>query len=144
MKKLLLIAAVVGLIVVPSIVLARNGADDQQPEDNKVTPATQAEDMETTQDAVQTAGDVTEEQAVEIAKKERSGQTVRKVEIETEDGAKIYSVRFTDDSRVDIRASDGQIVRTETDTSGGSSSDDTSPDDSSGSGTSGRDHPEDN
>lgn len=141
MKKLLLIAAVIGLIAIPSLVIALNNNDDNNQAETSQENSQPAEDQSTETQAQpeETTGDITEQQAIEIAQAERPGQTVRKVEIETEDGAKIYSVRFTDDSRVDVRASDGQIVRNESGNSSGS-------DDGSGSGSdsSGRDHPEDN
>lgn len=55
--------------------------------------------------------DVSIQEAIAIAKEQRPGSQLRKVEIELEDGVVVYSVRFTDDSRVDVRASDGEIQR---------------------------------
>lgn len=48
--------------------------------------------------------------AVAIAKKERPGVQVEKVEIEFEDGVLVYSVRFVDDGRVDIDANNGSVI----------------------------------
>jgi uncharacterized membrane protein YkoI len=64
-------------------------------------------------------------------------KTITKIELETENGVVVYSVRFSDDSRVDVSASDGSIVRSRngsTDTrSDDDSSDSSSDDDNSGS-----------
>lgn len=49
--------------------------------------------------------------AINKAKAQRPGSTVEKVEIEVEDDKVVYSVRFTDDSRVDIDASSGDVAR---------------------------------
>lgn len=59
------------------------------------------------------ASDIGEAAAKTIANGRLSGKTIEKVEIETEEGVKVYSVRYTDDSRVDVRATDGAIVRVE-------------------------------
>jgi uncharacterized membrane protein YkoI len=59
------------------------------------------------------ASDIGEAAAKTIANGRLSGKTIEKVEIETEEGVKVYSVRYTDDSRVDVRASDGAILRVE-------------------------------
>jgi uncharacterized membrane protein YkoI len=61
-------------------------------------------------------------------------KTVNKIELETENGIVVYSVRFTDDSRVDVSATDGSVVRTRDEASGvrtggdSSSSDDSNKD----------------
>lgn len=126
MKKILLVAAIIGLIAVPSFVVARNQADDKNRQEN----TQKAEDNQPAADQP-INGDITQEQAVDIASKQVPGKTLKKVEIETEEGTKVYSVRFTDDTRVDVRASDGTIVRVNKDskikadtsgTSGGSNS----------------------
>lgn len=54
---------------------------------------------------------ITQDQAKTIAMSRLPGKTVEKIEAETEDGAAVFSVRFTDDSRVDVRQSDGAIVK---------------------------------
>lgn len=57
-----------------------------------------------------TAG-ITLSEAIQIAKSERPNSVVEKVEMEVEDGVVVYSVRFTDESRVDVDALDGSIQR---------------------------------
>lgn len=62
-------------------------------------------------------------------------KTVRKIEIETEDGVVVYSVRFADGSRVDVDATTGAVVRsrtknsTESSTNNGADNDDSQDDD---------------
>lgn len=51
------------------------------------------------------------QQAIDIAKQKRPDSKLKKVEIEVEEGIVVYSVRFSDDSRVDINAADGTIQR---------------------------------
>ena len=60
-----------------------------------------------------TSRSINSSRAAQIAKDHNGGGTIRKIERETEHGAAIYSVRFTDDARVDVRAYDGAIVRVE-------------------------------
>lgn len=50
--------------------------------------------------------------ALEIARAEKPTSKVYKIELELEGGVVVYSVRFTDQARVDVKASDGTIVRT--------------------------------
>ena len=54
---------------------------------------------------------VTLETAVQTAKTQRAGKVVEKVELEVEDGIVVYSVRFSDDGRVDIDANTGSVLR---------------------------------
>lgn len=67
------------------------------------------------------------DKAREIAMNAKSGGVIRKIELESEEGKMVYSVRFTDDARIDVDASNGTIVRTKpaasssTPTSGSSS-----------------------
>ncbi len=82
-----------------------------------------------------TAG-VSIQQAIDIAKNEKPEATLRKVELEVEDGIVVYSVRFTDGSRVDVSAADGSIQRVKQATESGNSSSG-SGGSSSGSGSSG-------
>ncbi|MCW1908399.1 MAG: PepSY domain-containing protein [Candidatus Saccharibacteria bacterium] len=83
------------------------------------------------------------QQARDIAVTQRPGQTVIKIELETEEGAVVYSVRFADGSRVDVNATNGTVVRVKTvdqpsNNSGSSdSSDDSSDGDDSSNGGSG-------
>ena len=49
--------------------------------------------------------------AVQTAKSQRVGKAVEKVELEVEDGIVVYSVRFSDDGRVDIDATTGSVLR---------------------------------
>lgn len=50
--------------------------------------------------------------ALEVAKAEKPGSKVFKIELELEGGVVVYSVRFTDKARVDVNAQTGAIVRT--------------------------------
>lgn len=50
-------------------------------------------------------------EAVDKAKQTLPGKKVRKVQLEVEDGVVVYSVRFTDGSRVDVNAATGEVVR---------------------------------
>lgn len=50
--------------------------------------------------------------ALEVAKAEKPGSKVYKIELELEGGVVVYSVRFTDKARVDVNAQTGAIVRT--------------------------------
>lgn len=52
-------------------------------------------------------------EARQIALAQKPGSTVRKIEFETEHGKLIYSVRFTDDARIDVDSTTGKIVRSE-------------------------------
>ncbi|HMT18912.1 MAG TPA: PepSY domain-containing protein, partial [Candidatus Saccharibacteria bacterium] len=54
---------------------------------------------------------ITLQQARDIAQEKRAGKTITKIELETEGGVVVYSVRFSDDGRVDVNATDGSIVR---------------------------------
>jgi uncharacterized membrane protein YkoI len=47
-----------------------------------------------------------------IAMNQMPKATVQKIELELEDGILIYSVRFTDGSRVDVNATDGSVIKT--------------------------------
>lgn len=49
--------------------------------------------------------------AVQTAKSQRTGKAVAKVELEVENGIVVYSVRFSDDGRVDIDAITGSVLR---------------------------------
>jgi uncharacterized membrane protein YkoI len=59
---------------------------------------------------------VNQDQATAIAMTAMPGKAVKKVQSESEGGTAVFSVRFTDGSRVDVRASDGAVVRTKTKT----------------------------
>jgi uncharacterized membrane protein YkoI len=50
--------------------------------------------------------------ALEVAKAEKPGSKVYKIELELEGGVVVYSVRFTDQARVDVNAQSGAVVRT--------------------------------
>lgn len=133
MKKLLIIPAVIGLLAVPSIALASHSADDSptlnvRREDKKtmpvataVTPSVLGDSNRHSDDSdddnnslvVVPEGSVSLEDAKVIALGVYPDKTVKKVEIEHEHGTLVYSVRFSDSSRVDVRASDGAVVRSE-------------------------------
>jgi uncharacterized membrane protein YkoI len=50
--------------------------------------------------------------ARDIAMAQMSGSTVKKIELELEDGTLVYSVRFTNGGRVDVNANNSSIVKT--------------------------------
>ena len=134
-KKLLITAASIGLIAVPAIVVARNGGDDvnrqsdvhqeerkndgqedkredrQDDDQNESRITTQNGIVKIENEAALPSGSITIGQAMATAKAIFPDKTIRKIEIETEDGAIVISVRFTDNSRIDVRAADGQITR---------------------------------
>jgi len=58
-----------------------------------------------------TAVSITFEKAIEIARTKYPDKTIRKVEFELENGAVVYSIRFTDGSRVDVNANTGEIAQ---------------------------------
>ena len=69
---------------------------------------------------------ITLQQARDTAAAQRPGKTITKIELETENGVVVYSVRFSDDGRVDVNATDGSVVRVrnaETDNSSDDSED---------------------
>lgn len=51
------------------------------------------------------------QEARDIAAVQRPGKTITKIELDVEEGTVVYSVRFSDDGRVDINATDGSVVR---------------------------------
>jgi uncharacterized membrane protein YkoI len=74
--------------------------DDSSPSSSTPTPS-----------ATATSASISESQARTIANGRLPGRTIEKVESDTEDGVAVFSVRYTDDGRVDVRKSDGVIVR---------------------------------
>ncbi|MEK7620769.1 MAG: PepSY domain-containing protein [Patescibacteria group bacterium] len=50
------------------------------------------------------------DKAIEIARKERPGKVIVKVEIELEDGEIVYSIRFSDKGRVIVSADNGAVI----------------------------------
>lgn len=70
---------------------------------------------------------ITLQQARNIAEAQRPGKTITKIELETEEGVVVYSVRFADDGRVDVNATDGSVLRVR-DGDSEDSSDDSSED----------------
>jgi uncharacterized membrane protein YkoI len=51
------------------------------------------------------------QEARTTAQNERPGKTITKIELEVENGVVVYSVRFSDDGRVDVDANSGAVVR---------------------------------
>lgn len=72
---------------------------------------------------------ISSEQAQAIAQQLHPDVTIVKVELETEDGIQVFSIRFSDGSRVDINAADGSVVR---DTTGHEAEDSEDGDDDDG------------
>lgn len=74
---------------------------------------------------------ITVQQARDTASAQRPGKVITKIELEMEEGKVVYSVRFSDNGRVDIDASNGSVVRVRTadeSNSSDDSSDDTNED----------------
>lgn len=110
-QKIAAAVVVAGLIVVPGIVIAQrnNQAAEVTTKTNPSNSTAGSVDSGTTS----TVGAITSDDAATIARQRFPGKTVEKIETENENSGKVYSVRFTDDSRIDVRASDGAIVRSE-------------------------------
>ena len=73
-----------------------------------------ADEVETDDDTALPVGfkpAITLAKAVDTAKAQRAGKVVEKVELEVEDGIVVYSVRFSDDGRVDVDATTGMVLR---------------------------------
>lgn len=56
---------------------------------------------------------ITLAEARTIAENRRPGKSVKKIELEMEEGVGVYSVRFTDSGRVDVNAQTGAIMKVE-------------------------------
>jgi uncharacterized membrane protein YkoI len=89
---------------------------------------------------------ITLQEARTIAQNQRPGKTITKIELEVENGVVVYSVRFSDEGRVDVNADNGAVVRVKNEQGSDDSSDDSiddpsddSIDDNSGSDDSGSD-----
>ena len=80
------------------------------------------------------------DEARHIALKERPGKTIKKIELEMEEGVGVYSVRFTDSGRVDVNATNGEVVKVE---AGDHEDSNDQPSDDSGDDNSGSDAHED-
>lgn len=139
MKKILLIPAVIGLVAVPSFVVAHRGADGDKPnnvrqedrrqgspaqtrttdsdssglDDSQDSSDDNSNDGSSSANTPASSSSVTLEQAKTIALGVFPDKTIKKVETELEHGVLVYSVRFTDSSRVDVNSNNGSIVRTE-------------------------------
>lgn len=85
-------------------------SDDDHDDDSTISSPTSSP---TPSQSGGTSSDIGEASAKTIANNRLPSRTIEEVEIETEEGVKIYSIRYTDDSRVDVRATDGAIVRVE-------------------------------
>lgn len=139
MKKILLIPAIIGLVAVPSFVVAHRGTDESKPNDVRQESSRQASSVQeknpssATSNSADSPGSsddnsdnsqaaasnpsssssINLDQAKAIALGVFPGKTIKEVETEVEHGILVYSVRFTDSSRVDVNSNDGSIVRTE-------------------------------
>jgi len=142
MKKLLILAATVGLLAVPSVVMAQHSSNSEspsstsqtqkvaeveaehinKPEDKTPKPVqlTQQSTTHTTttsgvkieQEGTLPAGSITVAQAQTIAETTHPGSKVTKIEVEIEHGSVIFSVRFADGSKVDVDAK-GKVLKEE-------------------------------
>ncbi|MFS8120100.1 MAG: PepSY domain-containing protein, partial [Microcoleus sp.] len=132
-KRGIAVAAVIGAVAVPGAVFASRSADsvvqgvtgaghenqqqlrhedrldnDVDNNDVAIAPELEHEHNQATPPAADTA--VTEAQARTIAQNQMPGKTITKVERENEEGVTVFSVRFSDGSRVDVNATTGAIV----------------------------------
>ncbi len=62
-------------------------------------------------------------EARQIAQNQRPDKTITKIELETEGGVVVYSVRFSDNGRVDINATNGNVLRVRNSSEDSSNSD---------------------
>lgn len=158
MKKLLILPAIIGIIAVPSLAMAQRGADDgpnhvRQEDRSSITKPTIVQTPTSTTPSSNTptsttpssssssddapvvapAGSITADAAKAIAQSMYPDKTFAKLELEQEHGALVYEIKFTDDTKVQVLASNGTVVRNEV-------GDDDSDEDNS---NSGRSHVED-
>lgn len=68
-------------------------------------------------------------QAVETARAEQPDKDVMKVELEVEEGIVVYKVKFADDSRVEVDATTGDVVRVRVDNDDADEDEDSNDDD---------------
>lgn len=68
-------------------------------------------------------------EARRIASEQRPGATITKIELESEEGVIVYSVRFSDGGRVDVNAKTGDVVRVRGASNSGSGSSNSGSDD---------------
>lgn len=125
MKRIFVTSAIIGLLAVPSLALATRGGVDNDPLDIRrenrrneavlVAPRIENNrvEVEDDDDVAIPAGSISVDQAKAAAMAVFPDKTFNKVEVELEDGIVVFSVRFADDSRVDVQASDGAVVRVE-------------------------------
>ena len=139
MKKIFIVPAIIGLIAVPNLAMAHRGTDDsgsnearvedstQNVSSNQSVPSTlgvesdeveasddnQLEDDDDQVNSMPATGELSVEEATSIALAVYPDKSIQKVEVEEEHGVLVYSFRFIDSSRVDVRASDGVVVKAE-------------------------------
>lgn len=82
--------------------------DEAEEEDNEENEAEEEDEIPSNFVAT-----ITIAQARAIAENRLPGRTVKKIELEMEEGVGVYSVRFTDSSKVDVNAKTGAIVKVE-------------------------------
>jgi uncharacterized membrane protein YkoI len=104
---------------------------------DKVTRTDTAETVEVQDGSLPTnfATSITFDDARRIALEQKQNGVIEKIELEVEEGITVYSVRFNDDTRIDIDATTGAIVRNEQSTDDDSSSGNNSESGSSNSGS---------
>lgn len=149
MRKVILTSALIGLIAVPGVVIARhgNGSDDSSTSQTQQTAEAETEHADSVDDNSGTAdqrlsshddqntqdssiesdddedgsveqedalptGSISIDEARAIAEEAHPGSSVNKIEVETEHGAVVFSVRFDDGAKVDVD-SNGSIVKVE-------------------------------
>jgi uncharacterized membrane protein YkoI len=137
MKKVFTIATVIGLVAVPSVAFASHGSSNSMvPPAGNAQQANQqnANENENENEAEPEVNDqndndqnqqndqnnqtpaattITLDQAKATAQAQMPGKTITKVEQENEEGSTVFSVRFSDGSRVDVDGTTGAVVRSE-------------------------------
>lgn len=150
MKKILASAVVLTLVAVPSVALAQRNdqsTGQQTPSGSSQSERTSVEhranlnasvvkELETENEDVATSlqtpsGSITLAQAEAIAQAQFPDKTIVKVETEQEDGSMVFSVRFSDGSRVDVSAT-GQVLRSQAGSQGDDHDDNSGPSGDSG------------
>ena len=88
-------------------------SNDDNPATHDVNDDNSVDDVSTSTPSSpsDTSTTLTADQAVTLAESQFPNKTLKKVETEAEHGVAVFSVRFTDGSRVDVDASTGALVR---------------------------------
>jgi uncharacterized membrane protein YkoI len=134
MRKIIASAIITSMVAIPGVAFAhgnpngnsapaaassptsqsqRQGQNDDNGNDNareqRVTIPGQATPVTIETSVALPTGSVSLNTAIAVAQKAMPGKTIAKVEIENENATVVYSVRFSDNTRVTILASNGTV-----------------------------------